>query len=738
MSSYHDPELEDVLQDDELRRVASLLSLVRPPEAPLDDAFRTGLRRQLMQQAWAVSEGRTSWWRRAFAPPGIAWAGAAAGLVLIASLVVWYAVQQPGGLTQVYLQSAIDGKTNVSLQQPILVSFNQPMDHRSTQDAVQITPATNVAYSWDVNTLAVLPTSGNLAPNTQYQVTIGTGAKTASGQPLTSAQTITFVTQPPPSPSPPPSPRPTPTSSSLLTGEKQLVSLGGTNTSPVQWSADSSTVYYLDGKGALDVVPAKGGAVGLIAPDGVSSFAVSPAGDRLAYVRAGKIEVLTFADGKTEEISPTPAPVLVGWAKDKIIWAASDGIYNQGANGPAQIAPLPATGVVTVVSIAPDGGHAAYKQDQNLFVLDLATSPNSPNKTAQIGQAAAAFVGWSPGGSEILYSAGDKLVVSDMLGTTLSNLPSGEASWSSQDAILLGSDTDLYQVRPDGNVAATKLANGTYHVPQWAPNGASFVFFRGGAMWTAVAPAMPPEPTALDDATKAVIAFMQARLNAQADGATALLDDQGKKAYGDGGLPLVIKGDPRFTRFYVLTQETVATQPDTTRFVVRLVLTRGKIDVSEYEETLTLVRDATTRSLLVDQAVGGPHRDLGKGAEVVSVDVAPDAVKVSFDSDLDPGTVADGVVILNSKGKQLDATATYLNRTVTISGLDLKPGDIYRLVVLPTVRDVSGHNIAAEYDLDLVGPLAKNHPANKQGPNATPSPSPSPAASPSASPTPAS
>lgn len=727
MSSYHDPELEDVLQDDELRRVASMLSTVRPPGAPLDEAFRTGLRRQLMQQAWAMGEGRTSWWRRAFAPPGIAWAGAAAGLLLIASIVVWYAVQQPGGLTQVDLQSAIDGKTNVALQQPILVSFNQPMDHKSTQDAVQITPATNVAYSWDVNTLAVLPTSGNLAPNTQYQVTIGTGAKTASGQPLTSAQTITFVTQPPVSPSPSPLPRPTPTSSSLLSGEKQLVSLGGASTSQVQWSADSSTIYYLDAKGALDVVPVKGGTVSVIALDGVSSFAISPAGDRLAYIRAGKIEVLTFADGKTGEIGATPAPVLVGWAKDKVIWAASDGIYSQGDAGSTQIAPLPATGVVTVMSIAPDGAHVGYTKDQNLFILDLATG-----KSVQVGPSGAVFATWSPGATEILYSTPDKLVVADTQGTTQASLPAGEASWSSQDAILLGSDTDLYQVRPDGYGGATKLSNGTYHAPQWAPNGASFVFFRGGAMWTAAAPAMPPEPTALDVATGAVSAFMQARLNGQADGATALLDDRGKKAYGDGGLQLVIKGDPRFTRFYVLTQDVVAAQPDTARFVVRLVLTRGKIDVSEYEETLTLVRDPTTRSFLVDQAVAGPHRDLGKGAEVVGVDVAADAVKVSFDSDLDPGTVTDGVVILDSKGKQLDTTATYLNRTVTISGLDLKPGDMYRLVVLPTLRDVSGHNTAAEYDLDLVGPLAKNHPANKQA--AVASPSPSPATSPSASP----
>src|SRR6266513_2729245 len=146
MNSYHDPELDEVLPDAELRRIAGVLSSTRTPDPPVDEAFRTGLRRQLMNQAWAMSEGRNSWWRRAFAPPGLAWAGAAAGLVLIASVVVWGALQQPGGFQQVFVQSAIDGKSSVALQQPILVSFNQPMDHQTTQAAVQITPATNVTF----------------------------------------------------------------------------------------------------------------------------------------------------------------------------------------------------------------------------------------------------------------------------------------------------------------------------------------------------------------------------------------------------------------------------------------------------------------------------------------------------------------------------------------------------------------------------------------------------------------
>jgi hypothetical protein len=735
MNMHHDPELDDVLQDDELRRLAGLLTVTRRSEPPLDDAFRSGLRRQLMQQAWEMGEGRPSLWRRMFAPPGLAWVGATAGLVLIASLVVFYTTQQPSGFNQVFVQSPMDGSRAVALQQAILVNFNQPMDHQSTEAAVQIMPATTVTYSWSSNTLAVQPTSGILAPNTQYQVTIGSGAKTATGQSLSTAQTITFVTQPsaPPAPSPSPTPRPPATPSSMLTGEHQLAPLGGSmTTSAAQWSADSSTVYFVNSKGALDAVPAKGGDVSVVAPDGVTSLAIAPAGDRLAYIRAGKIEVLTFAAGTTTELSVTPAPLLVAWAKDKVMWATADGVYTQAASGPARLATLPATGAVKVLSLAPDGTHAVYLQDLNLFLLDLASA-----KSTQLGQANAAFFGWSPGGSQVMYTSSDgNIAISDVQGNSVGIVPAGDASWSSQDAILLGSETDLYQAHPDGS-NTTKLANGTYRFPMWAPNATAFTFFRGGSLWTASAPALPPAPSVLDQATNAVTSFMQARQKGQADQAGALLDSNGKQAYASGGLNLLITGDPSFSRFYILTQAVTGTQPDTATFVVRLVLTHGKLDIAHYEETLTVVRDATTRQFLIDQAVAGAHRDLGKGAEVVGVVVAADTIQVTFDSDLDSGTVADAVHVLDSKGKQLDAATTYANRTVTISGLALKPGAQYKLVVLTTLRDFLGHNIAAEYDLQLVGPVAKNNADHKSGGvTASPvpvssSPSPSPSATPS-------
>ena len=387
----------------------------------------------------------------------------------------------------------------------------------------------------------------------------------------------------------------------------------------------------------------------------------------------------------------------------------------RGDGSSQRLAAIPETGTPAVVSIAPDGGHAVYRQQQSLFVLDLATG-----KRDQLGKGDATFQAWSPGGTELLYATADNVVVADLHGVTQSTLPAGDASWSSQDAILIGGDTDVVQTRPDGSNLG-RLGSGTFHSPQWAPNGTAFVFVRGGFMWAATAPLLPPEPTPLDDATAAVNSFMQARLNGLTDQANTYLDSNGKAAYGSGGLNLTVTGDAKFTRFYVLTSEITGSQPDTARFVVRLVLSHGKLDVSNYEENLTLVRDPSTKRFLIDQATLGAHRELGKGAEVVSVEVDADTVKVTFDSDLDPVTVTDGVKIVDAKGKPLDATASYANRVVTLSGLKLKDGDQYRLEILASLRDVNGQNVAAEYDLDFVGPTGKKHPTRREAPEPSPS-----------------
>ncbi|MFI5281571.1 MAG: Ig-like domain-containing protein [Candidatus Dormibacterales bacterium] len=721
MSSHHDPELDDVLQDSELIRLARLLGSAERGDPLLDLAFRSALRRQLMQQADLMNARRAAGWRRLFAPANLAWAGAAVGLLLIASVVVFSMLQQPAIVNQLVVSSAINGSQGVQLKQPILVSFNQPMDQAATQASIQVTPATNVTYSWqDSNTLVIQPISGNLAPNTQYQVTVGPGAKTTANVTLATQQTITFVTQPqtPPTPSPSPSPTPGP----LVSGEKQLATVGSATPGTVQWSPDSASVYFVTSTGSLDAVPAKGGSVTVIAPDAVTSQALSPAGDRLAYVRGGKIETVTISTGATTELVTAPPAIDVGWAKDKLVWTASDGVYSQGSTGGSQVAPLPSTGKVNVLSIAPDGTHVAYQLDGASMLLDVASG-----KSVTLG---GAFSGWSPSGAQILLLTSAGTAVSDLRGNISATLaPSFGASWSTSDAILLGGDAALSQVRPDGS-SSTKLADGSYDSPAWAPDGATFAFFRGGAIWVASAPALPPQTTSLDQAAAVVNSFMQARLKGQADQAGQYLDPNGKQAYGTDGLNLTISGDPSFTRYYILTQEITSTQPDTAKFVVRIVLSHQKLEVTDVDETLTLVRDPSSNHFVVDQAAAGPRRDAGKGAEVVAIDVTRSVIKVTFDSDLDPSTVARGVMVVGSNGDPVDATASYANRVVTLSGLDLKPGEQYKLVVSTALRDVLGHNVTREYDLVLLGPAAGEGGSHLGGSTAAPSPSPSPSPSP--------
>jgi hypothetical protein len=667
-----------------------------------------------------MGEERTPWWQRLTGPPALAWAGAALGILLIGSVVVFTA-NQPPAINDIVITSPIADAHAVQLQQPILVSFNQPMNHTSTEKAVKITPATYVAFTWNDNTLAVHPTGGTLAPNTQYRVTIGPGATTAKGQPLTSSKTITFVTRP--SATPPPSPRPTirATPTSQVTGAHRLAAKPSGAFYAPQWSADSTTVYLVGDNGALTSVSAGGGDAKVLVPDGVSFPAIAPAGDRLAYIRGGKIELLALADGATSDLTAADQVTALSWAQDQLFWATNQGVFKSGADGQSQAASIPQN--ATVVSIAPDGGHAVYQEGQSLHVLDLATSRSRGLSGVD------AFLGWSPDGSRMLYASNQQTVVADAQGQKIASIPAGDVSWSSKDEILIGNDTDLYAVRPDG-YGSTLLSSGTYRNPVWAPDGNSFTYVRGGAIWSATAAPLPPEPAAIDQAASVVSQFMNARIAAHNDQAQAFLDDKGKQAYSSSGLPLVITGDTTFTRDYVVVQDMTSLEAQTARFVVRLVLSKGTLDVSEFEETLTLKRDQANQPFLIDQATASSTRDIGKGAEVVGVDLATGSVKVVFDSDLVSDTVADGVVLLDGNGKRVGSQSTYANRTVVITGLDLTPGASYKLVVLTSVQDVGGRSVPAEYDLIVVGPAQASLPAPtpEPGPAPTPSPSPSPSA----------
>jgi hypothetical protein len=630
----------------------------------------------------------------------------------------------------------------VNPQQAIELRFSQAMDHPSTEAAVQVTPATSVAYSWNGDTvLFVQPTSGNLAPNTQYQVTVGAGARTQSGVKTTAPQTVTFVTTTETAPTPSPSPSPTPTSSTgLLTAVSELTndySLTGDyppngNTYPAVWSSDSSTVYFVGSAGALESISVKGGTPKKLIPDGVSLPAIAKAGDRLAYVRGGKIEIIDLTSGTITTVAVDSAPTALAWVQDTLYWAGSTGLYRLEAGGPVKVVDNPTTGGGgAILSIAPDGKHAVGGITGSLIILDTSTGKSTPVCGGGCGTT---FQGWSPDGSRVVYNGN----IADTNGNTVSSVPPGDVSWSTANQILLGSDTAIFQVRPDGT-DYVKLADGTFHLPVWAPDATTFVFARGTGLWVATAPAPTAPPAATDQALRVVNQFMKARLDGQSDHAMSFLDANGKAAYAGTSPALIPQGDPGFHRFYILMTQVDPTN-GSVRVVVRLVFTHGKVEQLLTEETLTLVRAQATDPYLIDSATAGPQLQTGKGPQVVAVKVTPTEVDVTFDSDLKQASVGSNVSVQDANGSPVAGSVSYDDRTVSLTGLQLAPGGHYRLVVLPAIQDVGGNNAPAEYDLDLIGPP----PASTSGgvnpspsPSASPStPSPSPAVTPSASPSP--
>ena len=727
-----DPELDDALQGDrELMRIARMLGSAKHPEPPLDDAFKASLRRRLMDQAWDSVEDRRAWWRGWFAPQRLAWGSAAAVLLIAASVVLYTSSQNIGGTTETVIKPTVAiAPSGVSTQQAIPLKFNVPMDHPSTEAAVTITPATSVAFSWSGDQLlTVTPTSGNLAPNTQYQVTVGPGAKAKNGTPNKQPETFTFVTTDTnPTPSPSPSPTPSPSQNGLLTNVQQLTTdypPSGT-VYPVVWSSDSTTVYFAGAAGALESVTVADGTKKTLVPDGASLPAISQSTNQVAYVRGGKIEILDLTAGTTTKVSVDVAPTALAWSQDRLYWAGSSGVFRLGDNGPVRLADLPSSDA-TVISIAPDGKHAIAQVADGLFLIDIAA-----NKSAGLcgGGCATTFQGWSPDGHHLVVDTR----IYNTNGKAVSNIQPGDMSWSKTNEILLGSDTALFEELPYGS-NYQQLANGTYRNPVWAPDSQTFVYVRGNALFVATAPTPAPAPTAIQQALGVVKGFMDARLAGDSGHAQGFLDANGQAAYAgtSGGPVLIPKGDPGLTRYYALLSQ-INPADNSARVVVRLVFAHGNVEQQAVDETLTLVRDEAVDPFLIDKATDGPVLHFGRGPQVVSVKVTPTTVSVTFDSDLLPTSIGS-VRVEDDQGVVLQPTSGYDDRTVTLTGLQLTPGASYRLVVVPDIADFQHHNPATEYDLDFIGPAAEPA-AGGTGSAPSPVPSPSPAVTPSAQPSP--
>jgi uncharacterized protein YvpB len=86
-----------------------------------------------------------------------------------------------------------NGSAGVSVNAPIRVTFDQPVDHTSAEAAFSIAPSVGGTFSWSGETMTYAQTG--FAKDTSYKVTMAAGVKSTIGQPSTTAASSTFQTE---------------------------------------------------------------------------------------------------------------------------------------------------------------------------------------------------------------------------------------------------------------------------------------------------------------------------------------------------------------------------------------------------------------------------------------------------------------------------------------------------------------------------------------------------------------
>ena len=85
-----------------------------------------------------------------------------------------------------------DGASEFSLDAPITIRFSVLMDTASVEAALRVSPGAQLEAAWDAEQLILTPTD-QLAEGTSYTVTIGSGARDSTGEPLDHAFSFSFT-----------------------------------------------------------------------------------------------------------------------------------------------------------------------------------------------------------------------------------------------------------------------------------------------------------------------------------------------------------------------------------------------------------------------------------------------------------------------------------------------------------------------------------------------------------------
>jgi hypothetical protein len=114
----------------------------------------------------------------------------------LAAVYTWsFTTAQAPDTTSPTVSSVSLTGTKVEVTNKLSITFDEPMDHASVENAITISPEIEIInYSWVGNTLTITFGS-NLKYGTEYTVTIGTGAEDEAGNAIDEPYTWQFTTK---------------------------------------------------------------------------------------------------------------------------------------------------------------------------------------------------------------------------------------------------------------------------------------------------------------------------------------------------------------------------------------------------------------------------------------------------------------------------------------------------------------------------------------------------------------
>lgn len=447
-----DGELDRILQDEDLSRLARDLRDAAPDAVP-SDAFRQRLRRELLSRH--PGSFATARWLPGGATRILL---TAAAVLVIGGIAVRLSSPLPkGSVALVTATSPIEGRIVPPAASTIEVRFNVPMQSASVLDGLSIEPATAVTASWSGTTLDLTP-DHPLAADTPYTVSFPASSLiTKAGGHASSPLVIPFTTGPGPAgplpAGPGPSPSPTPLAETGPSTALQFALDGSL-------LLDQAAPGLPAGEGDLVDAPLVGPSVVLLRD--VAAFQRSPTALTVAAVtdESGSPRLMLASEtGETlltSAISPTSP---LAWLGDgAIVYVNGTTVESIPAQGgtPLPRAVLPAGATMRCApygqACAVLGGQAGTPASPGLLQLSPNTLYSLPSWTP-LAALPSQSIAFSPDGTEAVMATPTGLAVCSTLACTPTGVPTSVPPLTAGSSGLAVSD--------DGTLCAEEVATPT-------------------------------------------------------------------------------------------------------------------------------------------------------------------------------------------------------------------------------------------------------------------------------------